>query len=75
MRIDCIVAVVFKESWDKKVQRIKNDSPFGQLEGWKLVSVIVKTGGDLRQEQLALQLIHEMDKIWKEDGIDVWVYK
>lgn len=40
---------------------------------WDCVSVIVKTGGDLRQEQLAVQLIQEFEKIWKEEGCACWV--
>lgn len=34
------------------MQRIRNDSPFGRLEGWRLASFIVKAGDDLRQEQV-----------------------
>lgn len=65
---------MFKESWQLKKERIRASSPFGHLEHWDLVSVIVKSGADLRQEQLALQLIGEMQRIWKMAGVDVWVY-
>lgn len=37
------------------------------------VSVIVKTGGDLRQEQLAVQLIQLFEKIWKQENVLCWV--
>lgn len=40
---------------------------------WDCVSVIVKTGGDLRQEQLAVQLIQEFDKIFKDENCQCWV--
>jgi phosphatidylinositol kinase/protein kinase (PI-3 family) len=40
---------------------------------WDCVSVIVKTGGDLRQEQLAVQLIQEFERIWKEESCQCWV--
>jgi phosphatidylinositol 4-kinase len=40
---------------------------------WDCVSVIVKTGGDLRQEQLAVQLIQEFERIWKEEKCMCWV--
>ena len=40
---------------------------------WDCVSVIVKTGGDLRQEQLAVQLIQEFERIWREENVQCWV--
>jgi phosphatidylinositol kinase/protein kinase (PI-3 family) len=40
---------------------------------WDCVSVIVKTGGDLRQEQLAVQLIREFQGIWAEERCSCWV--
>ncbi|KAG6890684.1 hypothetical protein C0995_005056 [Termitomyces sp. Mi166 len=43
------------------------------LANWDCVSVIVKTGGDLRQEQLAVQLIHEFQQIWEEEKCPCWV--
>ena len=68
-------AAVFKEPWSVKRERIRMASPYGSLPNWQLLSVIVKTGADLRQEQLALQLIDEMSSIWKKDGVPVWVYE
>ncbi|KAH8106978.1 kinase-like protein [Cristinia sonorae] len=66
-------AVVFSESWAGKKSRIRQASPYGHLANWDCVSVIVKTGGDLRQEQLAVQLIHEFEQIWKEENCGCWV--
>jgi hypothetical protein len=40
---------------------------------WDCVSVIVKTGGDLRQEQLAVQLIQEFQRIWEEENCSCWI--
>ncbi|CAL1704406.1 unnamed protein product [Somion occarium] len=66
-------AVVFSESWAAKKSRIRQASPYGHLANWDCVSVIVKTGGDLRQEQLAVQLIQQFEKIWKEENCACWV--
>ncbi|KZT09426.1 kinase-like protein [Laetiporus sulphureus 93-53] len=66
-------AAVFSESWAAKKSRIRQSSPYGHLATWDCASVIVKTGGDLRQEQLAVQLIQEFDKIWKEENCPCWV--
>ncbi|KAJ1978018.1 Phosphatidylinositol 4-kinase pik1alpha (PI4-kinase)(PtdIns-4-kinase) [Dimargaris verticillata] len=65
-------APVFREDWSSKVERIRLSSPYGHLPGWQVFSVIVKTGADLRQEQFALQLIKEMQRIWKAENLDIW---
>ncbi|KIJ69371.1 hypothetical protein HYDPIDRAFT_164930 [Hydnomerulius pinastri MD-312] len=66
-------AVVFSESWAAKKSRIRHGSPYGHLANWDCVSVIVKTGGDLRQEQVAVQLIQEFERIWQEESCQCWV--
>lgn len=66
-------AAVFKESWTAKKSRIRASSPWGHLANWDVISVIVKTGTDLRQEQLATQLIERFGRIWKEEKCDCWV--
>ena len=67
-------ASVFRERWEVKRQRIRAASPYGKDPTWQLYSCIVKSGADLRQEQLALQLISEMQRIWAESDVPVWVY-
>ena len=64
---------VFRESWTEKRSRIRASSPYGHLAGWDLLSVIVKTGTDLRQEQLATQIIREFGKIWAENQCPYWI--
>ncbi|CDW97329.1 hypothetical protein [Sporisorium scitamineum] len=66
-------AAMFSESWAAKKQRIRASSPYGHLANWDVFSVIVKTGADLRQEQLAVQLINEFGRIWQETGSKCWV--
>ncbi|WWD19346.1 hypothetical protein CI109_103805 [Kwoniella shandongensis] len=66
-------AAVFRESWLAKKTRIRASSPWGHLANWDVISVIVKTGADLRQEQLATQLIERFSRIWKEEKCDCWV--
>lgn len=65
-------AAIFKESWTAKKSRIRAASPWGHLANWDVISVIVKTGADLRQEQLATQLIERFVRIWKEEKSDCW---
>jgi phosphatidylinositol kinase/protein kinase (PI-3 family) len=67
-------AVFFQEDWEGKVARIQAASPFGSIEGWGLLSVIVKSGSDMRQEQLACQVICEMTNVWRKAGLPLWTY-
>ncbi|KAA1118106.1 Phosphatidylinositol 4-kinase pik1alpha (PI4-kinase)(PtdIns-4-kinase) [Puccinia graminis f. sp. tritici] len=64
---------MLSESWASKRARIRQSSPYGHLSNWNLFSVIVKTGTDLRQEQIIVQLINEFGRIWSEEACDVWV--
>ncbi|WVR09318.1 hypothetical protein IAU60_006383 [Kwoniella sp. DSM 27419] len=66
-------AAVFRESWNAKKSRIRAASPWGHLANWDVISVIVKTGADLRQEQLATQLIKNFARIWKDEKCECWV--
>ncbi|KAF2718035.1 kinase-like protein [Polychaeton citri CBS 116435] len=66
-------AATFGEAWEQKKERIRRSSPYGWAHNWDLVSVIVKTGDDLRQEAFACQMIAICSKIWVEHNVDVWV--
>lgn len=67
-------AASFREDWAVKEERIRRQSLFGHLSGWRLISVVVKSGADMRQEQLACQLLQEMLNIWREAGLPLWLY-
>ena len=65
-------AATFGEEWSAKRERIRRSSPYGYMPNWDLISVIVKTGDDLRQEAFACQLIQVCTKIWEEAQVPVW---
>lgn len=65
-------AATFGEEWSAKKERIRRSSPYGHMKNWDLISVIVKTGADLRQEAFACQLIQVCGKIWEEADVPVW---
>ena len=67
------VRKVFGELWQWKEQRIRAASPFGRLDGWRLAMFIVKAGDDLRQEQVAMQVIALVREIWREEGLALWL--
>eukprot|EP00118_Oscarella_pearsei_P005802 m.26645 g.26645 ORF g.26645 m.26645 type:complete len:764 (+) comp29440_c0_seq1:118-2409(+) len=65
-------ASILKEPWEDKVARIRKSSPYGHLPDWKLVPVIIKSGDDLRQELLAMQLIKQFQSVWMTEKVPLW---
>jgi phosphatidylinositol 4-kinase len=65
--------VIFKESWIEKEDRLRAKSAIGHLPGWRLLPVLVKSNDDLRQEQLASQLIYRIALILAREKIPVWL--
>lgn len=65
--------VVFKENWKDKEDRLRSKSAFGNHPGWRLLPVLVKSNDDLRQEQLASQLIYRMALILARERVPVWL--
>ena len=62
------------ESFTKQEKRVKSSSPYGGLSTWRLINIIVKSGDDLRQEQLAIQLISYFQRVFIEKKLDIWLY-
>ena len=65
--------VVFRENWQAKEDRLRPKSAFGSHPGWRLLPVLVKANDDLRQEQLASQLIQRMAFILARERVPVWL--
>ncbi|XP_051901786.1 phosphatidylinositol 4-kinase beta isoform X1 [Pristis pectinata] len=66
-------AVALKEPWQEKVGRIRENSPYGHFPNWRLLSVIVKCGDDLRQELLAYQVLKQLQAIWEVERVPLWI--
>ncbi|KAF6020021.1 PI4KB [Bugula neritina] len=66
-------AAAMKEPWEQKVSRIREASPYGHLENWKLLAAIVKCGDDLRQELLVHQVLIQLQSIWEAERVLLWV--
>ncbi|CAN0072932.1 unnamed protein product, partial [Ectocarpus fasciculatus] len=67
------VGQAFGESWAGKRARIKAASERGSEAGWDLVSIIVKSNDDMRQEVCALQLIGLCQRIFAEARLDLFL--
>nr|XP_032809713.1 phosphatidylinositol 4-kinase beta-like isoform X1 [Petromyzon marinus] len=66
-------AAALKEPWKEKVRRIRETSPYGHFPNWKLLSVIVKCGDDLRQELLAYQFLRQLQSVWEQERVPLWL--
>ncbi|PSN39507.1 Phosphatidylinositol 4-kinase beta [Blattella germanica] len=66
-------AAALKEPWEEKERRVREASPYGHMASWRLLSVIVKCGDDLRQELLASQLLTMLQRIWETERVHLWV--
>ena len=51
---------ISSRSLSPSLRRIREGSPYGHLPNWRLLSVIVKCGDDLRQELLAFQVLSQL---------------
>lgn len=67
-------AVVFKEDWKAKTERLRRSSIYGSHPGWRLLPILIKSNDDLRQEQLMSQLIQRMALILAKGNVPVWLY-
>lgn len=61
------------ETAAEQEKRIRKQSIFGHLKTWKLLRLIIKSGDDLRQEQFAMQLISQIDQIFKRKKLNIWL--
>lgn len=68
-----VILGVYGELWSWKEERIMSKSPFRDLKETRLMPFIVKAGDDLRQEQLAIQLISQLKTIFEEEGVNVFL--
>ncbi|XP_033726824.1 phosphatidylinositol 4-kinase beta-like [Pecten maximus] len=66
-------AAALKEPWEEKERRIRESSPYGHLPNWKLLSVIIKCGDDLRQELLVYQILKQLKTIWEQEHVPLWI--
>ncbi|KAL7509426.1 hypothetical protein ACHAXN_009073 [Cyclotella atomus] len=52
---------VFGKSWNSECEAIRQQSPFRDVQGWRLASFIIKAGEDIRKEALVMQI---MSRLW-----------
>lgn len=70
---DSHIQNVFGESAKEQKERLKRRSPFGHFRTWNVIRIIVKSGDDLKQEQLAMQLISQFHQIFRQSKLNLWL--
>ena len=63
--IDYSVNEGFGELWEDRAERLRTASAHSSLPGWAVHAFIVKSHDELLQEQFAVSLIVEFEKIFK----------
>lgn len=58
---------IFGQPLDEKCEEIRQASPYGKVEGWRLASFIMKAGEDIRREALVMQIISKLNDWFKSD--------
>ena len=64
----------WEDFWEDKAKLIQKDSNYGHFPSYKLRSIIIKGGDDLRQELIAMQIMHKMKEIFKSSGSNLYLY-
>jgi len=59
---------VFGVPWSERCREIREASPFGHVQGWRLASFIMKAGEDIRREALVMQIISRL-RTWFQQEI------
>lgn len=54
-------------------QKIEATSPYKNYPTYKVQSFIIKTGDDLRQEHMAMQLISMVKDICHKENVKIWL--
>lgn len=58
---------VFGKPWGERCREIRAASPFGNVEGWRLASFIMKAGEDVRREAFVMQIISKLGEWFDEE--------
>lgn len=64
---EALLSQIFGQAWEERCEEIRQASPFGKTEGWRLASFILKAGEDIRREALVMQIIAKLNEWFQTD--------
>ena len=59
--------------WEDAEAAARAASPYGSNPGWRLASFLVKADDELRRENLAMQVVAALRRIFERHGVDAYV--
>ncbi|KAI5190362.1 phosphatidylinositol 4-kinase B [Nematocida sp. AWRm77] len=62
-----------REEWSTLQREVRETSPYKGFPSWQVQSLIVKTGSDMKQEQLTTQILKTIKGIWKADALNIFI--
>jgi len=68
---DQVLTSAFGELISHREKRIQKVSPFGSFENWRIQPLIVKYGDEVLQEEFAMQLVVQFQRIFEESQVPV----
>lgn len=60
-------------TWDEKITKIRENSIYKNEKGYEIICAIIKRGSEICQEVVALQLLTEMNNIFKEEKLNIYL--
>jgi phosphatidylinositol kinase/protein kinase (PI-3 family) len=63
----------FGTEWKYERDKIAKRSPYSVCSSYRIRSFIIKSGDDLRQEHMAMQLISMVKQICNKENIKIWL--
>ena len=63
----------FQESWEDIIENHKQKSMYNSISSYDIRAYIVKGNDDLRQELMAIQFMKQLNKIYNDAGIKIYL--
>ena len=63
----------FENKWEDIVAKNKRSSEYGEFDSYDIKVFIVKGNDELRQELMAMQFMKQLQKIFKEANINIFL--
>lgn len=63
----------FQESWEDIIKNHKQKSMYNSISSYDIKAYIVKGNDDLRQELMAIQFMKQLNKIYNDAGIKIYL--
>jgi len=63
----------FEHNWNQTIEKVKKNSPYKRFNSYAIKAYIVKVNDELRQELLAMQFMKQLQTIYEESNVRVFL--